>query len=125
MPPSVETASRRAMRRISVGVVSALLLATSGCGRTSVVSIDGSSTVFLLSAAIAKEFNEAHPNVNVVVSESGTGGGFKKFAAGEIQICDASRPITETESAACEKNGVEFIKLEVAVDGLAVVVNPA
>ncbi len=96
-----------------------------GCGRTKVVSIDGSSTVFLLSAAIAEEFNEATPDVKVVVSQSGTGGGFKKFAAGEIDICDASRPITEAEAAACEKNGIEFIKLEVAFDGLAVVVNPA
>ena len=96
-----------------------------GCGRTKVVSIDGSSTVFLLSAAIAEEFNEATPDVKVVVSQSGTGGGFKKFAAGEIQICDASRPITEAEAAACEKNGIKFIKLEVAFDGLAVVVNPA
>jgi phosphate transport system substrate-binding protein len=96
-----------------------------GCGRTKVVSIDGSSTVFLLSAAIAEEFNEATPDVKVVVSQSGTGGGFKKFAAGEIDICDASRPITEAEAAACKKNGIEFIKLEVAFDGLAVVVNPA
>jgi phosphate transport system substrate-binding protein len=102
-----------------------VLAGLAGCGRTKVVSIDGSSTVFLLSAAIAEEFNEATPDVKVVVSQSGTGGGFKKFAAGEIQICDASRPITEAEAAACEKNGIEFIKLEVAFDGLAVVVNPA
>ncbi|WP_428305232.1 PstS family phosphate ABC transporter substrate-binding protein [Lacipirellula sp.] len=101
------------------------LLASCGCGRTNVVSIDGSSTVFLLSAAIAEEFNEVNPDVKVVVSQAGTGGGFKKFAAGEIHICDASRPITEAEAAACKKNGIDFIKLEVAFDGLAVVVNPA
>jgi phosphate transport system substrate-binding protein len=96
-----------------------------GCGRTNVVSIDGSSTVFLLSAAIAEEFNENTPDVKVVVSQAGTGGGFKKFAAGEIQICDASRPITPSEAAACEKNGIEYVALIVAFDGLAVVVNPA
>jgi phosphate transport system substrate-binding protein len=102
--------------------LSVLVLAT-GCGRTNVVSVDGSSTVFLLSSAIAEEFNEVNPDVKVVVSQAGTGGGFKKFAAGEIHICDASRPITEAEAAACEKNGIDFIKLEVAFDGLAVVVN--
>ena len=108
-----------------MSLVSALLalLVSSGCGRTNVVSIDGSSTVFLLSAAIAEKFNEVNPDVKVVVSQAGTGGGFKKFAAGEIHICDASRPITEAEAAVCEKNGIEFIKLEVAFDGLAVVVH--
>ena len=115
--------SRLAISRLAMPLLSLACLV--GCGRTNVVSIDGSSTVFLLSAAIAEEFNEVTPDVKVVVSQSGTGGGFKKFAAGEIQICDASRPITEAEAAACEKNGIEFIKLEVAFDGLAVVVNPA
>jgi phosphate transport system substrate-binding protein len=63
--------------------------------------------------------------VNVVVSQSGTGGGFKKFAAGEIDICDASREITAEEAEACKKAGVEFEMFEVAFDGLAVLVNPA
>ncbi|QDT74246.1 Phosphate-binding protein PstS precursor [Lacipirellula limnantheis] len=115
----------RPLRRSTLASLLVLLVGLVGCGRTNVVSIDGSSTVFLLSAAIAEEFNEVSPDVKVVVSQAGTGGGFKKFAAGEIQICDASRPITEAEAAACKKNGIEFIKLEVAFDGLAVVVNPA
>lgn len=114
-----------ASKRASLASLLLLLAVSLGCGRTNVVSIDGSSTVFLLSAAIAEEFNSVNPDVKVVVSQAGTGGGFKKFAAGEIHICDASRPITEAEAAACEKNGIEFIKLEVAFDGLAVVVNPA
>lgn len=108
---------------LGLSVMSALL--TIGCGRTNVVSIDGSSTVFLLSAAVAEEFNEVSSDVKVVVSQAGTGGGFKKFSAGEIHICDASRPITAAEAAACEKNGIEYMKLEVAFDGLAVLVNPA
>lgn len=114
-----------ASKRASLASLLLMLAVASGCGRTNVVSIDGSSTVYLLSAAIAEEFNGVNPDVKVVVSQAGTGGGFKKFAAGEIHICDASRPITEAEAAACEKNGIEFIKLEVAFDGLAVVVNPA
>lgn len=115
----------RAFWRSRLALLLVVLTWSTGCGRTNVVSIDGSSTVYLLSAAIAEEFNEVSPDVKVVVSQAGTGGGFKKFAAGEIQICDASRPITEAEAAACKKNGIEFIKLEVAFDGLAVVVNPA
>jgi phosphate transport system substrate-binding protein len=95
-----------------------------GCGRTEVVSVDGSSTVFLISSAVAEEMRDDHPNVNVVVSQSGTGGGFKKFAAGEIDICDASRKISEEEVKACEAAGIEFIEFEIAFDGLAVVANP-
>lgn len=125
MYPAVKTFFSQTIQRISLLSMLLALAIASGCGRTNVVSIDGSSTVFLLSSAIAEEFNEVSPDVKVVVSQSGTGGGFKKFAAGEIDICDASRPITEAEAAACEKNGIEFIKLEVAFDGLAVVVNPA
>jgi phosphate transport system substrate-binding protein len=121
---SNQTPFKLAAKRISLVFMLPILLLASGCGRTNVVSVDGSSTVFLLSAAIAEEFNEVNPGVKVVVSQAGTGGGFKKFAAGEIHICDASRPITEAEAAACEKNGIDFIKLEVAFDGLAVVVNP-
>lgn len=112
-------------RRSALSLMLVALSFAMGCGRTNVVSIDGSSTVFLLSAAVAEEFNEVSSDVKVVVSQAGTGGGFKKFSAGEIHICDASRPITEAEAAACEKNGIEFIKLEVAFDGLAVLVNPA
>jgi phosphate transport system substrate-binding protein len=95
-----------------------------GCGRTNVISLDGSSTVFLISAAVAEEFNEAQPTVKAVVSESGTGGGFKKFAAGELDICDASRPITDAEAKACQAAGIDYVRFQVAYDGLAVVANP-
>lgn len=100
-----------------------MLLAV-GCGKTESVDVDGSSTVFLISAAVAEEFNDADPSVKVVVSQSGTGGGMKKFAAGEIDVCDASRRITDAEAQACKKAGVEFVELQVAFDGLAVVVHP-
>jgi phosphate transport system substrate-binding protein len=103
---------------------SALLLAM-GCGKTETVKVDGSSTVFLVSAAVAEQLREVDPQVNVVVSQSGTGGGFKKFAAGEIDICDASREISAEEAKACEQAGVEYEMFEIAFDGLAVLVNPA
>jgi phosphate transport system substrate-binding protein len=96
----------------------------SGCGRTNVITVDGSSTVFLISAAVAEQFNDVNPAVKVVVSQSGTGGGFKKFAAGELDICDASREITPEEAKACQEAGIEFVRFQVAFDGLAVVVNP-
>jgi phosphate transport system substrate-binding protein len=102
-----------------------LMLLASGCGKTETVKVDGSSTVFLISAAVAEQLREVQPNVNVVVSQSGTGGGFKKFAAGEIDVCDASREITAEEAEACKKAGVEFEMFEIAFDGLAILVNPA
>jgi phosphate transport system substrate-binding protein len=104
-------------------VAGSLLLAT-GCGRTDVISVDGSSTVYLISVAAAESFHEVDPTVNVVVGESGTGGGMKKFSAGEIDVCDASRKIKAEEADACKAAGVDFIELQIAFDGLAVVVNP-
>ena len=103
----------------------AVLATSAGCGKTKVVTADGSSTVFLITSALAGEYQKTNPQVSVVVSQAGTGGGFKKFAAGEIDICDASRPISAAEAKACKQAGVDFIELEVAYDGLAVVVNPA
>ena len=91
------------------------------------VTIDGSSTVFPISEAVAEEFRAPQPGVDVTVAESGTGGGFKKFCAGETDINDASRPIKEADDAegkACTTNGVTWVKLQVGIDGLTVVVNP-
>jgi phosphate transport system substrate-binding protein len=88
------------------------------------VSIDGSSTVYPISEAIAEEFRNANPEVKVTVGTSGTGGGFKKFANGELDVAGASRPIEEKEVAACKENGIEFIEIPIAFDGLSVVVNP-
>ncbi|MBC8047238.1 MAG: PstS family phosphate ABC transporter substrate-binding protein [Fimbriimonadaceae bacterium] len=87
------------------------------------ISIDGSSTVFPISEAVAEDFRGAQPKVNITVAESGTGGGFKKFGRGEIDICGASRPIKDSEKAVCDSAGIKYVELEVAYDGLAVVVN--
>ena len=88
------------------------------------LKIDGSSTVFPIAQAAAEFFIEQHPEVLPQVGKSGTGGGFKKFVLGETDISNASRPISSTEIEECRKHNVEFLELKVAIDGLAVVVNP-
>ena len=88
------------------------------------ILIDGSSTVYPISQAVAEEFQGSHANVKVVVGTSGTGGGFKKFVIGESDINDASRPIKEKEAARCKENGIEYLEMKVAIDGISVVVNP-
>jgi phosphate transport system substrate-binding protein len=91
------------------------------------ITIDGSSTVYPITELVAEEFQLANSGVQVPVAFSGTGGGFKKFCAGETDVNDASRPIKaddEGEGVACEANGVEWVELQVAIDGLTVVVNP-
>jgi phosphate transport system substrate-binding protein len=100
---------------------------TSGTGASAgptLVTLDGSSTVFPLSEAVAEEFQKANQGTRVTVGISGTGGGFQKFCRGEIDIADASRPISATEVAACEKAGIQYIELPVAYDGIAIAVNP-
>jgi phosphate transport system substrate-binding protein len=89
------------------------------------VAVDGSSTVFPITEAVAEEFQAVHPDVHVTVGISGTGGGFKRFGAGETDISDASRPIDPTEAELAAKNNIEFVELPVAFDGLSVLVNPA
>ncbi|MBX9472569.1 phosphate ABC transporter substrate-binding protein PstS family protein [Microcella sp.] len=88
------------------------------------VVIDGSSTVAPNTEVAAELFQEVQPDVQVSVGVSGTGGGFEKFCNGETDISEASRRIADDEIAACEANGIEFVELGVANDGLAVVVNP-
>jgi phosphate transport system substrate-binding protein len=88
------------------------------------IRIDGSSTVYPIAEAIAEEFSKQATKVRVTVGVSGTGGGFKRFCAGEIDACNASRPISGTERDACAKGGIEFIELPVAFDGLCIAVNP-
>ncbi len=88
------------------------------------VKIDGSSTVFPISEAVAEEFMKVHRNVRVTVGVSGTGGGFKKFCLGETDISDASRRVKDNERDICTENDIEFIELAVAFDGLSVMVNP-
>jgi phosphate transport system substrate-binding protein len=88
------------------------------------IRIDGSSTVFPFAEAAGELFNEEQPNVKVTVGQSGTGGGFEKFCAGETDISDASRPIKADEEApVCEKAGVKYEEVQVANDGIAVVTN--
>ncbi|MEA5419576.1 PstS family phosphate ABC transporter substrate-binding protein [Spirulina sp. CCNP1310] len=88
------------------------------------ILLDGSSTVFPVSEAMAEEFQKLHPGVRINVGISGTGGGFRKFCADETDITGASRPITPSEIELCQENGVEFIELPIAMDGLSIVVNP-
>ena len=90
------------------------------------IAIDGSSTVFPFAQAAAELFREEQPDVNVTVGESGTGGGFEKFCAGETDISNASRPIKDDEEAPlCKKEGIEYEEVQVANDGIAVATNPA
>jgi len=112
-----------------LAVVSALTVFTvSVVSQTQIsgsVKIDGSSTVYPLTEAVAEEFQKRFPKVKVTVGISGTGGGFKKFARGETDISNASRPIREIEDEECRKNGIAYIELPVAYDALAVVVHPS
>ena len=90
---------------------------------TGTIEIDGSSTVFPITQAIAEEFQNLNPDVRVNVGISGTGGGFKRFTAGEIEISDASRPIKSSEAETAAQNNIEYIEFQIALDGLSIVVN--
>jgi phosphate transport system substrate-binding protein len=89
------------------------------------IQIDGSSSVYPITEAVAEEYRNIYSDIRVTVGVSGTGGGFKKFARGETDISNASRPISKKEIDACKKAGIEFIEIPVAYDGLAVVVSPS
>lgn len=93
-------------------------------GPSKEIKVDGSSTVFPITEAVAEEFRSEAPNTRVTVGLSGTGGGFQKFLRGETDINDASREISPDEIKKAEENGVQYVQLSVAYDGLAVVVNP-
>jgi phosphate transport system substrate-binding protein len=95
-----------------------------GGGASGSVVVDGSSTVFPMSSAAAELLEEENGDIDVSVSESGTGGGFERFCNDETDISDASRPIEEEEIAACEAKGIEYTELQVATDALTVVVHP-
>ena len=126
---------------VTAGAVAALALGVAACGGdddsdggsasadgggdlSGTIQIDGSSTVAPLAEVAAELFQAENPDVRVVVGTSGTGGGFEKFCVGETDVSDASRQIEEDEVAACEENGIEFEEIQVANDGLTVVVNP-
>jgi phosphate transport system substrate-binding protein len=89
------------------------------------IDIDGSSTVFPITQAVAEEFHKVHKDVQIPIGISGTGGGFKRFVTGETAISDASRPIKPSEAETAQKNGIEYIELAVAYDGLSILVNRA
>ena len=130
---------RRRLAPLALVGATALLLAACGSGNdpanqageggnggselSGSVNLDGSSTVFPLSSAAAELFGQEQPGVQVSVGQSGTGGGFEKFCAGETDISNASRAIEEDEVGACEENGIEFEELAIANDALTVVVN--
>jgi phosphate transport system substrate-binding protein len=90
-----------------------------------IVKIDGSSTVYPVTEAVAEDFQKSRKGaVKVTVGISGTGGGFKKFCRGETDVSNASRPILKAEMADCRKAGIEYFELPVAFDAITVVVNP-
>lgn len=110
-----------------VCMVAALVMsfALPAMAQQKIIKIDGSSTVYPITEAVAEEYQKAKKGaVRVTVGISGTGGGFKKFCRGETDISDASRPILKKEIDVCKAEGIEYIELPVAYDGLAVIVNP-
>jgi phosphate transport system substrate-binding protein len=114
----------------AAATLACVAILTAACNRggssgngASAISIDGSSTVFPITEAVAEEFrNESDAEISIGVS--GTGGGFQKFCRGETAITGASRPIRPSEVEACQQAGIEYIELPVAYDGIAVVVHP-
>lgn len=109
---------------VAVTSVTAWALFFNPSGRQ-VIVVDGSSTVFPVTAAWAEELNPRNPQIQYVISLSGTGAGFEKFCRGDIHLSDASRPIRASEVADCRDNGIEPVEFQVAFDGLSVVVNDA
>ncbi len=134
MMPHVSSFSKHFATGRSVGAwictvgVLAFALAFAGCGGGSSnksVKIDGSSTVFPLTEAVAEEFMKSNSGARVNVGVSGTGGGFAKFLRGETAINDASRPISPDEKKKAKEKGIEYIEIPVAYDGLAVIAHPS
>jgi phosphate transport system substrate-binding protein len=127
------------MRRVAGVALAILIMGALSCSKGSqsgdeqsaagtslrgVIKVDGSSTVFPITEAVAEEFGREHPRVRVTVGISGTGGGFKKFGLGETDMSAASRPITPDETEHALAHGVSYIEIPVAFDGVSIVVNP-
>lgn len=114
--------------------ITALSFAVFSCGNngqdkkntedSGTISIDGSSTVYPITEAVAEEFRTVQSKVDVTIGVSGTGGGFQKFGRGEINVANASRTIKAAEASIAEENNITYVELEVAYDGLAVVIHP-
>ncbi|MCM8786951.1 MAG: PstS family phosphate ABC transporter substrate-binding protein [Candidatus Omnitrophica bacterium] len=109
---------------ITLAIVVVNFFLTGAFSDTKLIKIDGSSTVFPITEAVAEEFQKQYPGIKVMVGISGTGGGFKRFCRAETDISDASRPIKPKEVELCKENNIEYIEVPVAYDGLAVMVNP-
>ena len=113
------------LKKTHLAAALGLSLLAGGAAHAQVIKIDGSSTVYPITEAVAEEFQKAKKNaIKVTVGISGTGGGFKKFCRGETDLSNASRPITAKEMEDCKAAGVEYIEMPVAFDALTVVVNP-
>ena len=128
----IESLRRRCLQssglgRCGVALLAAVTVAPGACrAQVPTVRIDGSSTVFPIAEAVAEEFQKAKKGaIRVTVGVSGTGGGFKKFARGETDISNASRPISKEEMKACKASGIDYIELPICFDALTVAVNPA
>lgn len=126
--------ARRRAATLLLGAPVLLLLSLAACGGgrsveegalSGTVELDGSSTVYPITEAVAEEFQRMHPATRVTVGISGTGGGFKRFCGGETDISDASRPIKDSERAQCEQAGITFHEIRIAWDGLSVVTHPS
>jgi phosphate transport system substrate-binding protein len=113
------------LKMLGLAVATLAAFGVSATAHAQTVKIDGSSTVYPISEAVAEEFQKAKKGkIKVTVGISGTGGGFKKFCRGETDISDASRPILAKEMQACAEAGIKYVELPVAYDALTVVVNP-
>lgn len=127
----VVSKNKWSLKRASVVGATALATVAVGFGvsevrsQSGLVKIDGSSTVFPITEAVAEEFQkEYRGEYRVTVGVSGSGGGFEKFCRGETDFSNASRPIKDSEAQKCAENGIEFIEMSVAFDGITVTVNP-
>jgi phosphate transport system substrate-binding protein len=115
----------RFFKALGAAAATAAVLGLPAAAQAQTVRVDGSSTVYPISEAVAEEFQKMKKGaVKVTVGISGTGGGFKKFCRGETDVSDASRPILEKEMKACAEAGIKYVELPVAYDALTVVVNP-
>lgn len=112
------------MKKTAIALALTAAISTQAYSAVDVVKIDGSSTVYPITEAVAEEFQK-QTGIKVTVGVSGTGGGFKKFCRGETVISDASRPIKDKEIKACLEAGISFIELPIAFDALTVVTNPS
>lgn len=106
---------------LAVVTLAAAAFAAVPAAQAQTVKVDGSSTVFPITEAVAEDFQKSKKGaVKVTVGISGTGGGFKKFCRGEIDISDASRPILKSEMEDCKKNGITYLEMPVAYDALKI-----